>query len=131
MNKKDKEQIRQSCHDAMIRHLDGTPNHELRELISDYLADVERVSNGDYDDMMTQEQQDEYIEGLETVCNGLEQLIGQTEQEQCDSKGPNGLVCSRHGTEHSWHGTYQSDNGKLYSVKWFECNPIGEPVDDD
>jgi len=71
----EKSDLKKASHKAMIRHLDGTPNDELRELIEDYRADIERIQEGDYEEFLTEPQREEYIEGLATVCNALEHLI--------------------------------------------------------
>lgn len=74
-NEEYSEEIRGASHKAMIRHLDGTPNDELRELIADYREDVNRVQEGDYDGLMSQARKEGFLEGMATVCNALEYLI--------------------------------------------------------
>jgi hypothetical protein len=69
------EEIRDAAHKAMVRHLDGTPNDELRELIEDYRTDMDRVQDGDFDGLMSQARREGFLEGMATVCNALEHLI--------------------------------------------------------
>lgn len=69
--------IQEASDNAMIQHLDGTPNDELRELVRDYRVDIGRVEDGDYDEHMSEAQRDGYVEGLATVCNALEELVEQ------------------------------------------------------
>lgn len=52
------------------------------------------------------------------------------DQEQCGGAGPGGLVCTRLDGHDGSHVAYPEVGGRLQHVEWFECNPIGEPVDD-
>ena len=72
-----RKEMQEASDNAMIRHLDGTPNDELRELVRDYRVDIGRVEDGDYGEHMAEAQRDGYIEGLATVCNALEELVDQ------------------------------------------------------
>jgi hypothetical protein len=78
MSDKDhRDKIQEASDNAMIRHLDGTPNDELRELVRDFRVDIDGIEDGDYDEHMAEAERDGYVEGLATVCNALEELVGQ------------------------------------------------------
>jgi len=108
---------------------------EIQKLIGDYRTDIEEIQNAGLEHFMTESHRNGYVEGLATVCNALEELLHESvdasQSEQCGSKGPRGLVCTRHQAEHDTHVTYQQVYGQLQRIEWFACNPNGEPKNDD
>jgi len=53
-----------------------------------------------------------------------------SDTEQCGKRGPGELFCTRHGDDHTAHVTYTEVDGESIRVEWFDCNPLGEPKDD-
>lgn len=49
------------------------------------------------------------------------------EQQECRSKGPHGLTCTRMDEHSDGHVAYERVDGDLNRVEWWEVNAIGEP----
>jgi len=125
MSDKDFEkEIRQASHDAMIQHLNGTPDRQLLELIEGWREKSEH----------TEVFKPQAARGMELVykkcAEQLEDVISTASTKQCGKDGPESLVCTRHGDDHTAHVTYTEVSGELMRVEWFDCNPLGEPKND-
>lgn len=51
-------------------------------------------------------------------------------EEQCGADGPAGLRCTRINGHDGSHKTYRKVGGDDHHIEWWECNPVGDPVED-